>query len=812
MREKELRLGVVLTGGISLAVYMHGVSKELLKLTRASRAYHDRKENDGRIPDSYVSDTASRDTASRDTAGSDTATSDTAGSDTEQVYFELLKALAPELDLRVIIDVIAGASAGGVNGVLLARALAHDLDLEAHRHMWLENADVSYLIDKKASAGRWGKLYLTPIVSFLMRGKLGKLAPEPETRRKLLLFLRSRWFKPPFSGANFSRWLFEACVAMGSAKASESSLLPEGHKLDLFVTVTDFHGHLNQLTLHSPRSIEEVDHRHILHFDYLKTARGGVRSDFGREDIAGLVFAARATSCFPGAFPPASLDEIDRLVERRGEAWPGRAQFVAEKLGDIMTPGRKVEDVRLIDGSVVSDKPFGVAIAAIATRPAHRQVSRRLLFIQPEANLGQSSEDAQEPGFFRTILSSLAEIPRNEPLHDDLVRVETFNQRMQLLGHVVRQCHRVVDPLVDAILPPGDDLQPTQAEIAKWRHLANEQAAQKSGYAFYSYFQLKTLTVARRLKQLTGHLGWPDDKKIPTELRPVWDEAIAGLGLEVSDPAVHATSADGASAGEISFVKNFDVGFRVRRLRFAIRRLNDFYQLAAVDPELGAVTHRLDELKTTLYGLLEEVRQRWEPDFYSPEIASALRVSTPEALRAGLEDLGEAMGLLALDDRIDEVFSVMVLNYIPAPLRRDLFAAYIGFAFFDVLSFPMMQWEDLDDSEEILIDRISPSDATAIRTGGGPAILRGTALRRFGGFFNRSYRENDYLWGRLNGADRLVDIVLGAVGETEAAKRIDAIALKQKLFLAILEAEQPHLKAEKDLVSGIRREVQAMSR
>ena len=36
MREKELRIALVCFGGISLAVYMHGVSKEILKLIRAS--------------------------------------------------------------------------------------------------------------------------------------------------------------------------------------------------------------------------------------------------------------------------------------------------------------------------------------------------------------------------------------------------------------------------------------------------------------------------------------------------------------------------------------------------------------------------------------------------------------------------------------------------------------------------------------------------------------------------------------------------------------------------------------------------------
>ena len=40
MREKELRIALVCFGGVSLAVYMHGISKEILKLIRASSALH----------------------------------------------------------------------------------------------------------------------------------------------------------------------------------------------------------------------------------------------------------------------------------------------------------------------------------------------------------------------------------------------------------------------------------------------------------------------------------------------------------------------------------------------------------------------------------------------------------------------------------------------------------------------------------------------------------------------------------------------------------------------------------------------------
>ena len=40
MKEKELRLAIVFFGGVSLAVYQHGINREILNLVRASKLYH----------------------------------------------------------------------------------------------------------------------------------------------------------------------------------------------------------------------------------------------------------------------------------------------------------------------------------------------------------------------------------------------------------------------------------------------------------------------------------------------------------------------------------------------------------------------------------------------------------------------------------------------------------------------------------------------------------------------------------------------------------------------------------------------------
>ena len=98
MREKELRLALICYGGISLAVYMHGITKEIWHLAKASRAFHD---------------------------------NGSAGSVSEAVYIKLLDEIAASsgIKLRVLADIIAGASAGGINGIFLSHAIARSEEL-----------------------------------------------------------------------------------------------------------------------------------------------------------------------------------------------------------------------------------------------------------------------------------------------------------------------------------------------------------------------------------------------------------------------------------------------------------------------------------------------------------------------------------------------------------------------------------------------------------------------------------------------------------------------------------------------------------
>jgi hypothetical protein len=104
------------------------------------------------------------------------------------------------------------------------------------------------------------------------------------------------------------------------------------------------------------------------------------------------------------------------------------------------------------------------------------------------------------------------------------------------------------------------------------------------------------------------------------------------------------------------------------------------------------------------------------------------------------------------------------------------------------------------------VDRISPDDATTIRSGTA-ATLKGIQFNNFGAFFSRAYRENDYLWGRLHGADRLIDIIVSTIpAETPLEPELVA-RMKREAFLAILEEERPRLTAIPGLFDALAAEI-----
>ena len=106
--KEEVRFGVILNGGVSLAVWMGGTVLEVDRLTRAAR----KAEDD-------------------------------LGSEVDPVYDALLALCGATARA----DVIAGTSAGGINGAALALSQVNDLaDIGLLRNIWSDQGRIEALL------------------------------------------------------------------------------------------------------------------------------------------------------------------------------------------------------------------------------------------------------------------------------------------------------------------------------------------------------------------------------------------------------------------------------------------------------------------------------------------------------------------------------------------------------------------------------------------------------------------------------------------------------------------------------------------
>jgi hypothetical protein len=156
--ERELRLAVLSYGSFSQAYYGLGAVVQLRKLVRASEALG----RDGlRLAPS------------------------------EAVFRDLLFELERRTDVRtrVTVDAVAGASAGGINAVLLAKALAVGGSLDAARALFVERGSAAEFIP-----GPRG-LPLTLRVNSALRSMV-------------------RTSRAPLRAAPLSRWIYETLVAV----------------------------------------------------------------------------------------------------------------------------------------------------------------------------------------------------------------------------------------------------------------------------------------------------------------------------------------------------------------------------------------------------------------------------------------------------------------------------------------------------------------------------------------------------------------------------------------------------------------------
>jgi hypothetical protein len=279
--------------------------------------------------------------------------------------------------------------------------------------------------------------------------------------------------------------------------------------------------------------------------------------------------------------------------------------------------------------------------------------------------------------------------------------------------------------------------------------------------------------------------------------------------------------------GWVKYLLTFDVKYRERRLHFMIEGQNRLYDMLDQERFAGLDPQVVDRLKRDFYGRLDALRRRDSAAYYSaevrtlvaelfPAVPSASEVRDLQGYAASfveknfdridrlIEQLGVEIDLGASTRDIDHLLASLDPSAWRPQARREVLVNYLGFPFWDVLTFPMTSAGEIGELNEILVDRISPHDARALSGFDGIDTLKGIGFSHFAAFLSRAYRENDYLLGRLHAVDRLIDIVCDCAG-SECTAKLDVPALKRKAFTRVLDAEEKHLGESRELIAALRR-------
>ena len=409
-----------------------------------------------------------------------------------------------------------------------------------------------------------------------------------------------------------------------------------------------------------------------------------------------------------------------------------------------------------------------------------------------------------------------------------------FNDRVRRLRAIIDSARPQISQLVAKVVPAKFDRPITESELRAWREQVNDQVARDAGFAYQAYVRLKLASVrafgAQLIVKLRGAPAQSPISRVVAEIIDAWALRKGIVYHRADSEALEFTTPTADHLpGWVRYLLAFDVKYRERRLHFLIEGQNRLYDMLDQERFAGLDPQVVDRLKREFYGRLDALRRRDSAAYYSVGVRRVVAELFPAAPSAGevrnlqayahsfvarhfdkldrlIEQLAAEIDLNASTRDIDELLAALDPAEWHAEARREVLVNYLGFPFWDVLTFPMISAREIGELNEILVDRISPQDARALKGFEGIGSLKGIGFGHFAAFFSRAYRENDYLLGRLHAADRLIDIVCDSAGP-ECMDKIDVAALKRRAFTQILDTEEKHLGESKGLIEALRRAV-----
>ncbi len=745
-RRNEVRVGLVMYGGVSLAIYINGVAREFFRAVRGNGVY------------------------------------------------KLLKALR---DTDLVVDIVSGTSAGGINGILLAYALCNDKDFASTANLWRRDGDIR------------------------------RLLRSPDGSDPSQSILNSEGYYQPRLEDAFRG--MEDYTPQDDVELNFNSNVKE---LDLFVTGTDVDGNIYTQFDDAGHPIDVKDHRSI----FVLKHRAGRKEQFSpypsyhdpnnnpAATFGALAKLARITSCFPAFFAPVHVSTDNADEDRKLQLW-----------------GALGKDACFLDGGVIDNKPFTYTLREIFNRTSTREVDRKLFYVEPDPERWTQPARATKPNILQAVLASLIGIPGYESISDDLKLLATHNTKLKQYRRLVsalknqRSAARsdratngeasadsslyeqsrlmsLSERVVRGVLrKDGAEVHfsPEERRVAAELHTQFDKHLGKSRALFEDFdvsYRLrrlyhvvyvinsllygedllpakgteKMLQLEKKYKGLWAALNRQIEileilqarmenliDGADFELHKKWESVRSGSAMpeEVSDTIWWEAGA------ALNMLLNTDIVIPATGEEIKIAaKLRDAYRTslkkrAPVDPQcLNALSNQLkksvayitqnfvtNNLKTVssnhnLLDILDSYEAELLSQFLTTHPGLVVRASqgwpkplpvSPEAFREGCR----ANPDLRLADVVHQ--------------------AYYNFRALDEVLLPIELIGDLNEKDIVETIRISPADAEKGFSSKSLADkVSGDALYHFGSFFKRSWRSNDILWGRLDGCCQLIETLL----------------------------------------------------
>ena len=539
--EQEVRFAVVMYGGVSLAIYINGIAQEMLRWVRSTA----KTASAGVTPLPGNPSTPAY------------AESELSLSGTERVYRKLSYILADRrqdqtlssqerlnqaneklaanepIRTRFVVDILSGTSAGGINGVFLAKALANGQDIGGLENLWVQEGDMQTLInDEKSVEGR------------------------PQLKLQ----------DPPVSLLNSQRMYFELLKAFDSMEDTGAGSIPFVDELDLFVTTTDLSGVTLPIRL-SDAVVYERRHRNVLRFVYSNkdaSSEAKDRNDFEAKFNPFLAYASRCTSAFPAAFEPMCLCDTDAILksylpyahkENCGSDSSDWQRFYKDYLNPAGVNTVKFPKRAFADGGYLDNKPFTYATETIARRQADLLITRKLIYIEPSPEHPEEQSDAEvKPDALENVGAALLSLPRYETIREDLQRVREHN--------------RLVDRVLSILKGVDEDKKGTAEEKSvddeEWSKWDMAKVVEQKGIGYIAYHRLDISSVSDDLARLVTRVaGFDEESDHFTVIRSLVGEWRSKSYEGKDQPTLN------------QFLFEFNLSYPMRRINFLRTKISE---------------------------------------------------------------------------------------------------------------------------------------------------------------------------------------------------------------------------------------------